>query len=108
MGERLTVELEDLGSTSWWAGILTVLTSQYGSRLLRFAARANGRSLYTSDTFTSPRSYRDGPPEEAYSPGMRQALDRLLEDLARDGWEQTGRGEHPWSFVFERDQRQGL
>jgi hypothetical protein len=61
--ERLTIELEDIGGTSWWAGILTALTSQYGSSQQRFVGKVGGKTLYESRAFSSPRPIGPTKPE---------------------------------------------
>lgn len=100
--QQLTVDLEDVGGTSWWAGVLTVLTSQYGSGLYRFVGRSEGKTLYRSRTFSSPRGLGSQPPQPGWAPGLGGALDELMADLSRDGWHQVGKGKEPWSFVYER------
>ncbi|MBF4994391.1 hypothetical protein ITX31_09735 [Arthrobacter gandavensis] len=100
--ETLTVELEDVGGTSWWAGILTVLASQYGSTQRRFVGRVNGLTRYTSETFPVPGSVGPVPPREQWAPGMTAALQGLKQDLAKDGWRESSSGNQPWSLTYER------
>ena len=52
----LQIELEDMAGTSWWAGVLTTLTSQSGSTYLRFVGRVDGHRQYEGATF--PRRER--------------------------------------------------
>jgi hypothetical protein len=100
-GEKLTVALEDVGGTSWWASILVTLGSQYGSNLQRFVGRVNGETRYKSSTFPSARSVTPVAPQEDWAPGMTAALAELKQDLARDGWVQVSGGPDPESLVFE-------
>ena len=100
--ETLTVALEDVGGTSWWAGILTVLASQYGSTQRRFVGQVNGVTRYKSATFPVPGSVSPVPPREEWAPGMTAALESLERDLARDGWIQSSHGTQPWSLTYER------
>ncbi|MHA7284098.1 hypothetical protein [Arthrobacter sp. TMS2-4] len=100
--EKLQISLEDVGGTSWWRGLLTTLSSQYGSATLRFVGTVAGRRRYTSDTFSAARPVAPMPPEEDWAPGMTRSLDQLIRDIKADGWTQTGRGAEPWSLTFER------
>ena len=100
--ETLTVELEDVGGTSWWAGILTVLASQYGSTQRRFVGRVDGVARYKSGTFPVPGSTGPVPPQEQWAPGMTKALETLKEDLAQDGWRESSRGTEAWSLTYQR------
>ena len=52
----LQIELEDMAGTSWWAGVLTTLTSQSGSTYLRFVGRVDGHRQYKGATFPAPRT----------------------------------------------------
>jgi len=102
MEETLQIELEDAASSSWWARILYTLGSQYGRTQLRFVGKTDGgRRLYVSDTFPGPSS---GPaaPEEEWAPGMEASLDGLRQQLAQDGWLETGRGQRRWDMTFTR------
>jgi hypothetical protein len=49
------IKLEDMAGTSWWAGVLTALTSQSGSTYLRFVGRVDGHRHYKGATFPAPR-----------------------------------------------------
>jgi hypothetical protein len=100
--ERVEIQVEDIGQTSWWSGILTTLMSQYGTAQLRFAARPAGRPPYTSGTFPAPRTWGVVDPAEAWGPGMQASLQEICQELGRDGWVRTGTGDHAWSFVYER------
>lgn len=94
--------LEDVGSTSWWARILTILGSQYGSTQRRFIGQVEGKTRYRSSTFPVAGSLGETAPQEPWAPGMTAALEELQQDLARDGWQQTFRGAQPWSLRYER------
>lgn len=100
--ETLTVALEDVGGTSWWAGILTILASQYGSTQRRFVGQVGGVTRYKSSTFPVPGSVGPVPPEEEWAPGMTAALEELKGNLAKDGWRESSHGTEPWSLTYER------
>ncbi|MHA7240490.1 hypothetical protein [Arthrobacter sp. TMS1-12-1] len=100
--ETLTIALEDVGATSWWARILTTLSSQYGSTQQRFVGKVNGRTRYKSSTFPAAGAVSPMPPQEQWAPGMTAALEELRRDLAKDGWEQISRGKDPWSLAYKR------
>lgn len=101
--ETLTVALEDIGNTSWWARILTILGSQYGSTRQRFVGQVGGKTRYASSTFPVPGSAGPVAPQEQWAPGMTAALEELQRDLARDGWGQTSHGREPWSLTYKRE-----
>lgn len=101
--ETLTVALEDIGTTSWWARILTILGSQYGSTQQRFVGQVNGKTQYKSSTFPVPGSVGPVAPQEQWAPGMTAALEELQRDLIKDGWEQISHGREPWSFTYMRE-----
>lgn len=100
--EKLTVALEDVGGTSWWAGILTTLGSQYGSTQQRFVGQVDGKTRYKSSTFPAARSVTPISPQEDWAPGMTAALAELKRDLARDGWVQVSAGGDPSALLYER------
>jgi hypothetical protein len=100
--ETLTVTLEDVGDTAWWARILTILGSQYGSTQRRFVGQIDGETRYKSSTFPVVGSVRPVSPQEQWAPGMTAALEELQRDLTQDGWGQTSRGRDPWSLTYER------
>ena len=101
--KKLTIALEDVGGTSWWASVLTTLGSQYGSTLQRFVGQVAGETLYKSSTFPAARSVGPMSPQEEWAPGMAKALAELQRDLVTDGWAQVSKGDDPWSFVYERE-----
>jgi len=101
----LHIVLEDVGGTSWWAGVLTTLTSQVGSRLLRFVGSVDGDRRYKGPTFAAPRASRSVPPQEEWAPGMADSLRQVQRDVEADGWAQVGRGTDPWSFQYQRPAR---
>jgi hypothetical protein len=47
----LQITLEDVGGTSWWASLITTLTSQSGSTYLRFVGSTNGDRRYKDMRF---------------------------------------------------------
>lgn len=100
--ETLTVALEDIGGSSWWAGILTVLSSQYGSTQRRFVGQVDGETRYKSSAFPVPGSVGPVPPREEWVPGMTAALAELKRNLANDGWKESSHGTEPWSLTYER------
>ena len=98
----LHIELEDVGATSWWAGILATLFSQYGAAHMRFIARADGEKPYVSGTFPMPRTTGPVPPRDAWAPEMTQSLAQLRREIEDDGWVVTGRGDQPWELRYQR------
>ena len=104
-GATLEIGLEDVGGTSWWAGVLTTLTSQSGSAQLRFVAAIDGERLYEGAAFSAPRTLGSVPPEEAWAPGMTASLEQLRRDVERDGWVEVGRGPQTWAFRYRRPGR---
>lgn len=101
-GDKLTVVLEDIGGTSWWASLLSTLGSQYGSTQQRFVGKADGKTRYKSSAFPAARTVSPVPPQDDWAPGMTVALEELQRDLARDGWVQVSKGNDPWALVYER------
>ena len=67
--ETLHVELQDIGGTAWWAGILTTLSSQTGSQQFRFVGRVADEVRYSSSTFVSPTPVSPIAPEEQWARG---------------------------------------
>src|SRR5664279_5829102 len=81
----LEIELEDVGGTSWWAGITTTLASQSGNAYMRFVGSSNGDRRYKGPTSPSPRTFGTLPPQEEWAAGMTQSLQELrreVEDLS--------------------------
>ena len=103
LGEKLTIVLEDIGGTSWWASVLTTLGSQYGSTQQRFVGLVDGKARYMSSAFPAARPVSPTSPQEDWAPGVTAALEELQRDLSRDGWVQLSKGNDPWSLVYERD-----
>ena len=101
MEETLQIELEDAASGSRWRRILYTLGSQYGRTQLRFVGKADDRRLYVSDTFPGP-PLGATPPDEQWAPGMEASLAELRQQIARDGWSETSRGQRPWDLTFTR------
>jgi hypothetical protein len=97
--ETLEVELEDVGGTSWWAGILTTFAGQSGSAQLRFVARVGGRTRYTSATFPVPRTFGQIPPQEKWAPGMTACLTEICREIEDDGWTLEPHGDQPWQLL---------
>ena len=91
----LQIKLEDVGGTSWWAGVIATLTSQSGNTYLRFVASTNGDRRYKGSTFPSPRTSGTVPPQEEWAPGMTQSLHELCRELEDDG----GAGRHERAAV---------
>lgn len=103
--ETLRVVLEDVGGTSWWASLLTTLSSQHGSTQLRFVGEVDGEKRYTSATFPAARPVSPMPPEEDWAPGMKRSLEDLVQEIESDGWTQTSRGPEPWDITFHQQAR---
>ncbi len=82
----LEIELEDVGGTSWWAGIATTLASQSGNANMRFVGTTNGVRRFKGSTFPLPRTFGTLPPQEDWAPGMTRSLEELV-----PGAMQTGR-----------------
>lgn len=97
--ETAQIELQDVGSTSWWAGVLTTIASQYGTAHLRFVARVGGSVRYTGSTFLTQARPTPGTP---LAPEVLRSLDDVCDELERDGWIRVGRGAEPWSWIYER------
>lgn len=100
--DTLQIELEDIGGTSWWAGVLTVLASQSGGAHLRFVGTVGGQRRYTGPSFTSPRTVGTLPPQPAWAPEMTAGLRDLTEEIEKDGWAQVGVGDQPWAMRYRR------
>lgn len=100
--ETLEIDLEDVAGTSWWAGLLTTLSSQYGSQSLRFVGRVDGRAEYRGETFTSPRAINPTDPSEEWAPGMNDSLLALRREIEADGWVETGHGPKFWEYTYTR------
>ena len=98
----LQIELEDLAGTSRWASTLATLASQSGNAYLRFVGRVDGHRRYKGATFPAPRTLGTLPPQEAWAPGMSESLQELRREIENDGWVETGRGDEPWTFRYER------
>ena len=97
----LQVELEHVGRTSWWAGVLAALTLQ-GDVRLRFVGRVDGERRYRSTPFSCPRTLGHVPPREAWAPGLTSSLEGLQRELEDDGWVLVGEGHEPWDLRYER------
>lgn len=99
----LQIELEDVSGPSWWVGLLTSVVSPSGKVYMRFVGRVSGqRRRYRGSTFLAPRARDTLATQEKWVPGMARSLNGLLQDLARDGWVEVGRGAKPWALRFER------
>jgi hypothetical protein len=101
----LQIKLEDVGGTSWWAGVIATLTSQSGNAYMRFVGSTNGDRRYKGSTFASPRTLGTLPPQEEWAPGMTQSLEELRRELEDGGWVQVGRGAEPWAYRYQRPDR---
>jgi len=98
----LQITLEDVGATSWWAGVIATLTSESGNAYMRFVGSTNGDRRYKGSTFPAPRTLGTLPPQEEWAPGMTQSLEELCRELEDDGWVQVGRGAEPWAYQYQR------
>jgi len=101
----LQITLEDVGGTSWWAGVIATLTSESGNAYMRFVGITNGDRRYKGSTFPSPRTLGTLPPQEEWAPGMTQSLEELCRELEGDGWVRVGRGAEPWAYRYQRPVR---
>ena len=101
----LQIKLENVGGTSWWAGVIATLTSQSGNAYMRFVGSTNGDRRYKGSTFTSPRTLGTLQPQEEWAPGMTQSLEELRRELEDGGWVQVGRGAEPWAYRYQRPDR---
>lgn len=100
--DTLHIVLEDVGGTSRRAGILTTLSSVYGSATFRFVGVVEGERRYVGRSFVSPRSASPVPPREEWAPGLTAALTDLREEVEASGWEYLGQGEQPWDLFYRR------
>ena len=107
--DALVITLEDVNAASWWASLLATLSSVMGNAYSRFVGRATssepGRPAYeiTSPTFPRVRGLPDSmTPQEAWAPGMADALSELRRRLEAEGWREMGRGPEPWSYRYVR------
>jgi len=100
--DLLEIDLEDVAGTSWWAGLLTTLSSQAGNQTLRFVGRVDGTSRYRGETFSSPRAINPVDPSEEWAPGMKDSLLVLRREIEADGWVETGHGPKFWEFAYAR------
>ncbi len=105
----MVVELEDVNALGWWAGVLATLAAPTGGAYSWFVGRATSKDprwpTYSieSPTFFRLRAIPDTmPPEEAWAPGMTQALLELRTRLEAEGWRLVGRGEKKWAYRYVR------
>jgi hypothetical protein len=101
-GPLLRIGLEDVAGTSWWASVLTTLTSQSGTAQLRFVGTVDGTGVYRGATFPAPRTLGSLPPDGQWAPGMTPSLRDLQRRVEADGWVQVGSGPEPWAFTYRR------
>lgn len=106
--ETVEIELEDVGGTSWFAGLGTTL-GYGGAASVRFVGRVTGpdgcdtSEVVKGAPFMRLRSIPDDlPPEEAWAPDMNNALVQLQRRLQEDGWLPAGKGERPWAYRYSR------
>lgn len=98
----LVVGLEEVGARRWWAALLATLASQSGSAYMRFVGVVDGEPTYLSATFPVPRIWGTVPPQEAWAPGMNQALNDLQKQIEKDGWHLLETCDDPWRLVYTR------
>lgn len=104
----LHIELEDVGGTSWCAGVIATIASQSGKAYLRFVGIVNGERKYEGSTFLSPCPFGTFPAKENWTAGVRRSLEQLLRDLEGDGWSRVGKGGEPWAYQFRRTAHNGF
>jgi hypothetical protein len=68
-GPLLRIGLEDVAGTSWWASVLTTLTSQSGTAQLRFVGTVDGTGVYRGATFPAPAPSAPFPLTSSGPPG---------------------------------------
>jgi hypothetical protein len=107
--DTLQIELEDVNRAGWWVAVLATLASQSGNAYSRFVGRAQstdprwGTYEIRSATFPRVRGLPDSmTPQEAWAPGMDEALSELRTQLAAEGWQRSGHGEAPWAETYTR------
>ena len=102
--QALVVELEDAATRSAWTSMLGLLTSQ--TQMWHFVGLIGDRVAYESPTFAAPYSWGSLPlgktmvPREDWAPGMGQALEEVRTEIRKDGWIESGHGEHPWQDIY--------
>lgn len=108
--EMLVIELEDVATRSRLTSMLGLLSS--GTQMWHFVALVGDRVVHESATFAAPYTWGGLPlgktmePQEAWAPGMRQALEDLRTRIRKDGWTESGHGEQPWADIYTRPGRQ--
>ena len=104
----LTVHLEDAATRSMWVSMLGLLRPADPAVALRRAA-AGGREpgvqqrhLRRPLQLGDPADRSDHAAEEAWAPGMQQALAELQREIEADDWVEVGVGEQPWEHQYRR------
>lgn len=109
--DRLQIELEDYGGTSWLRRIFTTLLSQYGTLYYRFVARPRGEAtkasagVVASDTFpVLPLGLPldDVERQGAGASEIEDQFHKLRHRLVAEGWLLAGQGAHWWSAQYRR------
>jgi hypothetical protein len=74
-----------------------------GAGTWRFVAITDTGDRIQGPTFLSPRNVGgDQTPQPAWAPNMPAALADLQRELEHAGWRETGRGDQPWSWTYQR------
>jgi len=100
--ETLVIDMEEVGSRTWWRRVLAIIGSPDGGAYVRFVARDHETVRYKSATFPAPRAFGDLPPRERWAPGMTTALKDLQAEIESDGWIEVSKGAQPWMLRYER------
>jgi hypothetical protein len=105
--DQLEIEVEDLGSSSLPARLLTTLFTQYGTPYSRFVGRARSADrrwpTYQVTGASFPATGLDNPSGKGAWAGEQQArLEELHQQLLREGWRPAGRGGRWWSRRYRR------
>lgn len=102
----LTIELEDAATRKSWVSTLGLMAGMM--QMWHFVGIIDGEVRYESDTFSAPYSWGHLPlgrtmlPRDEWAPGMDEALEALRREIAADGWQPDGQGEHEWQDRYRR------
>jgi len=107
--DTLVIQLEDVGAASWVPAVLAPLVSEVGQTHSWFVGNALSSDprwrTYRITSATFPRIhgvFDDVLPQEAWTPGMAEALDELRGRLDAEGWLPAGHGGREWTYRYVR------